>query len=374
MSRALFAALLILLLAPSAEAAVSRVEITRGRAVRGRSRLRGRRRLREGGGSLPRRARSRASDEPGDGGPRPGPAQRARPGGVHRGLLSTEAGRSGARQRKPPLRRQQPRTEAGAGPAQQRARGRRSRHARARGQRLPHAPRVHGGVERVDFRGRRPWPGPAASGAHGPRRQWRARADGVGRHPVQQHGRQRGSLTFAVADRSSAEDLLDFASAAIRADGGAGRPVGIRQRADDPAAAGGDRLRIGTLYQLVYKTGHPPVSGIGFAATRDLGRSSSTSGPMAPGPQTRWPRRPDPPSAGRWPTAPRRVGATCVTSSIKASTRTRGRSHRLRGDDTRHHAAARMFLDQRFAQPERGASGLYPDQSFPFAYRRRPIR
>ena len=27
-----------------------------------------------------------------------------------------------------------------------------------------------------------------------------------------------------------------------------------------------------------------------------------------------------------------------------------------------------MFLNHRFAQPERGAGGLYPDQSFPFAY------
>ncbi|HEU5194279.1 MAG TPA: alpha/beta hydrolase domain-containing protein, partial [Methylomirabilota bacterium] len=129
----------------------------------------------------------------------------------------------------------------------------------------------------------------------------------------------------------------------------------------------GTAFRIGSLYQLVYKAADPPVAGIGFAATRDLVAFLKHERADAVGAA-------NPLVAG---------GAPAVRRALAHGTSQSGRYLRdfvyqgFNEDEAGrivfegmnpHVATARMFLNQRFAQPDRGASALYPDQSFPYAY------
>jgi hypothetical protein len=134
----------------------------------------------------------------------------------------------------------------------------------------------------------------------------------------------------------------------------------------------GTAFRIGAIYQLVYKAANPPVSGIGFAATRDLvsflryaaADDAGTANPLA------------------------LAGQPAIKRALAHGTSQSGRYLRdfvYRGfneDESNrivfegmnaHVATARMFLNQRFAQPNRMvhiAHGFmfFPDVSFPFAY------
>ena len=134
----------------------------------------------------------------------------------------------------------------------------------------------------------------------------------------------------------------------------------------------GTAFRIGAIYQLVYKAANPPVSGIGFAATRDLvaflrhdaADDAGTANPLAV------------------------AGKTVITRALAHGTSQSGRYLRdfvYRGfnEDEKnrivfeginpHVATARLFLDQRFAQPNRMVNlghgfMFYPDVSFPFAF------
>ncbi|HEX4555828.1 MAG TPA: alpha/beta hydrolase domain-containing protein [Xanthobacteraceae bacterium] len=134
----------------------------------------------------------------------------------------------------------------------------------------------------------------------------------------------------------------------------------------------GTAFRIGAIYQLVYRAANPPVSGIGFAATRDLvsflrhdaADEAGTANPLA------------------------LEGKSAIGRALAHGTSQSGRYLRdfvYRGfnEDERnrivfeginpHVATARLFLNQRFAQPNRMVNlghgfMFYPDVSFPFAY------
>jgi hypothetical protein len=129
----------------------------------------------------------------------------------------------------------------------------------------------------------------------------------------------------------------------------------------------GTPFKIGVIYQLVYDAVDPPVSGIGFAATRDLVaflRYDATANPLA--------------TAGR----------PGITRALAHGTSQSGRylrdfvyrgfnedeGHRQVFDGINPHVStARLFLNQRFAQPNRmSGTGhgflFFPDTSFPFAY------
>ncbi len=136
----------------------------------------------------------------------------------------------------------------------------------------------------------------------------------------------------------------------------------------EPAAP----FRIGAIYQLIYKAADPPVAGIGFAASRDLvsflryavADEAGTPNPLAA------------------------EGRPAVRRALAHGTSQSGRYLRdfvYRGfnEDERnrivfdginpHVATARLFLNHRFAQPNRmthTAHGFmfFPDVSFPFAY------
>ncbi len=134
----------------------------------------------------------------------------------------------------------------------------------------------------------------------------------------------------------------------------------------------GTPFRIGAIYQLLYRAANPPVSGIGFAATRDLvaflrheaADAAGTANPLA------------------------QDGKPMITRALAHGTSQSGRYLRdfvYRGfnedEQSRivfeginpHVATARLFLNQRFAQPNRmvnlghGFVG-FPDVSFPFAF------
>ena len=173
-------------------------------------------------------------------------------------------------------------------------------------------------------------------------------------------------LTFAAAERAGAvltvRERGDQAPTTLAA--------GAWEFADDRTIRllpAGTPFRIGALYQLVYAAADPPVAGIGFAATRDLvaflkherADSAGTANPLASG------------------------GVPAIRRALAHGTSQSGRYLRdfvyqgFNEDEAGrivfeglnpHVATARMFLNQRFAQPDRGASALYPDQSFPFAY------
>ena len=134
----------------------------------------------------------------------------------------------------------------------------------------------------------------------------------------------------------------------------------------------GTAFRIGAIYQLVYRAANPPVSGIGFAATRDLvaflrraaADDAGTPNPLAQG------------------------GKIAMSRALAHGTSQSGRYLRdfvYRGfnedEQSRivfdginpHVATARLFLNQRFAEPNRMVNlghgfVAFPDVSFPFAF------
>jgi hypothetical protein len=134
----------------------------------------------------------------------------------------------------------------------------------------------------------------------------------------------------------------------------------------------GTEFRKGALYQLEYDAENPPLAGIGFAATRDLVSflrhqatdDTGTLNPLAPGAQP------------------------VLTRAIAHGASQSGRYLRdflYRGfnEDETHRivfdgmnaliATARIFVDFRFAQPNRLAglghgNLLFPDTTFPWAY------
>src|SRR6267142_2107181 len=134
----------------------------------------------------------------------------------------------------------------------------------------------------------------------------------------------------------------------------------------------GTAFRIGAIYQLVYKAANPPVSGIGFAATRDLvsflryaaADDAGTANPLA--------------LAGQ-PAIRRALGhGTSQSGRYLRDFVYRGfnedGTNRIVFDGINPHVAtARLFLNHRFAQPNRMVQighgfMFYPDVSFPFAY------
>jgi hypothetical protein len=134
----------------------------------------------------------------------------------------------------------------------------------------------------------------------------------------------------------------------------------------------GTAFRIGAIYQLVYRAANPPVSGIGFAATRDLvsflrhdaADEAGTANPLA--------------LAGK-----PAIGRALAHGTSQSGRYLRDFVYRGFNEDERnrivfeginpHVATARLFLNQRFAQPNRMVHlghgfMFYPDVSFPFAY------
>jgi len=134
----------------------------------------------------------------------------------------------------------------------------------------------------------------------------------------------------------------------------------------------GTPFRIGAIYQLLYQAADPPVAGIGFAATRDLvaflrhdaADTAGTANPLAAG------------------------GQPTMTRALAHGTSQSGRYLRdflYRGFNedeagrivfegvNPHVATARLFLNERFAQPNRMVNlahgfQFFPDVSFPFAF------
>jgi len=134
----------------------------------------------------------------------------------------------------------------------------------------------------------------------------------------------------------------------------------------------GTAFRMGAIYQLVYKAANPPVSGIGFAATRDLVsflRHAAKDDAGTPNPLAR-------------------NGESAITRALAHGTSQSGRylrdfvyqgfnedeANRIVFDGINPHVAtARLFLNQRFAEPNRMVQighgfMFYPNISFPFAY------
>jgi hypothetical protein len=134
----------------------------------------------------------------------------------------------------------------------------------------------------------------------------------------------------------------------------------------------GTPFRIGAIYQLIYRAANPPVAGIGFAATRDLVSFLRYAATDARGEAN--------------PLAV--AGHPALARALAHGTSQSGRYLRdflYRGfneDETNrivfdamnpHIAAARLFLNFRFAQPSRMINighgfMFFPDVSFPFAY------
>ena len=131
-------------------------------------------------------------------------------------------------------------------------------------------------------------------------------------------------------------------------------------------------FRMGAIYQLVYQAANPPVSGIGFAATRDLVaflRHAAADDAGTPNPLAR-------------------DGKSAITRALAHGTSQSGRylrdfvyqgfnedeAHRIVFDGINPHVStARLFLNDRFAEPNRmvqiGHGFLfYPNISFPFAF------
>ncbi len=183
-------------------------------------------------------------------------------------------------------------------------------------------------------------------------------------------GTTQGRLTFRATD-------LDQATLLVRARN-ADEPTTIPRdqwefvdaqtiRLKPPAA-----FRMGAIYQFVYTAANPPVAGIGFAATRDLvsflryaaADDAGTINPLV--------------LAGR-PGIDRALAhGTSQSGRYLRDFVYRGfnedESSRIVFDGINPHVAtARLFLNHRFAQPNRMvhiAHGFmfFPDVSFPFAY------
>ncbi len=134
----------------------------------------------------------------------------------------------------------------------------------------------------------------------------------------------------------------------------------------------GQAFRAGALYQFSYRARNPPVAGIGYAATRDFVSflryqqqdSAGTANPLGPG--------------GR-----HNISVALAHGSSQGGGFLRGMLYRgfNETEDLRtvfegiqpHNASARLYLNFRFAQPNRvhgmgyGFLG-YPDAAFPYAY------
>jgi Alpha/beta hydrolase domain len=134
----------------------------------------------------------------------------------------------------------------------------------------------------------------------------------------------------------------------------------------------GTPFRIGAIYQLIYHARNPPVAGIGFAATRDLVSflrrqatdDHGTANPLA--------------SSGR-----SKITRTLAHGTSQSGRYLRDFVHRGFNEDEEgrivfdginpHVATGRLFLNFRFAQPNRMMQighgfQFFPDVSFPFAY------
>src|SRR5258708_33563534 len=182
------------------------------------------------------------------------------------------------------------------------------------------------------------------------------------------HGETRARLTFKPLNNDQRK-----ASLTVR-DRNEDTPSVIQAAAWEFADSSSIRLlplgtafRPGAIYQLTYVAKDPPVAGIGFAATRDLIAFL------------------------RYDTSDKNPLAGTMKVAIAHGTSQSGRYLRdmlYRGfNETEsgkvvfdgmqpHIASARIFLNHRFAQPNRlysAAFGFvgYPDASFPFSYSRR---
>lgn len=142
----------------------------------------------------------------------------------------------------------------------------------------------------------------------------------------------------------------------------------------------GTPFRAGALYQFSYRAKNPPVAGIAYAATRDwvaflrYAQRDATGKPNPLGPD-----------------GMHKVGAAIAHGTSQSGRFLRDMLHQgfNETEDLRivfnglnpHIASARIFLNHRFAQPNRAYSlgyGFlgYPDASFPFHYekQRDPLR
>ena len=142
----------------------------------------------------------------------------------------------------------------------------------------------------------------------------------------------------------------------------------------------GTPFRAGALYQFSYRARNPPVAGIGYAATRDwigflrYAQRDAAGTPNPLGPEGR-----------------HRIGHALAHGTSQSGRFLRDLLHQgfNETEDLRivfdgmnpHIASARLYLNWRFAQPNRAYSmgyGFlgYPDAGFPFAYekQRDPMR
>jgi hypothetical protein len=134
----------------------------------------------------------------------------------------------------------------------------------------------------------------------------------------------------------------------------------------------GTPFRIGAIYQLVYRAANPLVAGIGFAATRDLVSFLRYQAADARG-------EPSPLAAGAHPAVDRALAhGTSQSGRYLRDFLYRGfnedEANRIVFDGMNPHVAtARMFLNFRFAEPNRASPMghgfmFFPDVGFPFAY------
>ena len=238
--------------------------------------------------------------------------------------------------------------------------------------------RLHGGVERLDA-------GPA--GEQQPLRIEVPTATGAPARSSRRCGTSSSSTTARPCGAASP-------IAATSTDKSQAKLVVRDRNSDEPSVVPADQwefvdartirllpagtpFRIGAIYQLIYKAANPPVNGIGFAATRDLisflryatADDAGTPNPLAVGER-------DHARARR--TATRRPAAICATSSTRASTRTNSTGSCFDGA-LPNVAAARIYLNYRFGQPNRiipAGHGfmLSPGRDLPVTpTRRRPI-
>ena len=130
----------------------------------------------------------------------------------------------------------------------------------------------------------------------------------------------------------------------------------------------GTPFRLGAVYQLTYLAKDPPVAGIGFAATRDLiaflrykeRDEAGNANPLAGA--TRFALAHGTSQSGRY-----------LRDMLYRGFNETEQGRAVFDGMNPHIASARIFLDYRFAQPNRlynAAFGFlgYPDASFPFSY------
>ncbi len=134
----------------------------------------------------------------------------------------------------------------------------------------------------------------------------------------------------------------------------------------------GTPFRIGAIYQLVYKAANPPVSGIGFAATRDLvsflrhadADDTGAANPLAAGGR---------PAIGRALAHGTSQSGRYLRDFVYLGFNEDEASRIVFDGINPHVATARTSLNYRFGQPNRivqtGHGFLYyPGATFPFAY------